>query len=162
MKNTLILTGIAAHLQQQLQQEFGQNTYFLTALGTVFALEPETGYGDALVDLVLRNQITEVYLVQDTSCPVLTHALNPSSGMETCAHNFLQQLAKDHSAEILQHPTLAGQKKCLAQLNLYRQAEQLRRLPGFSALLTQGKVALQVRVTDQAPVRATFELQPQT
>ena len=67
MKRKLFFICPYSFLEPFLIRNFGEDTYFITALGIVFNLK-EGGNADMLLEFIIRQNIDEIYLVNDVSC----------------------------------------------------------------------------------------------
>jgi carbonic anhydrase len=124
MTNKLFLICPTFQLEPFLKEKYGDNSFFLTALGAVFNLN-EITYLESVADFLKREAIQEIFIVHDTSCPFLRSVLEKGKGFGTSAERVLIDLLVEHYALVMGKETLTDKKKTLAELNIRRQADEI-------------------------------------
>ena len=122
-REKLFLICPDCHLEQTLRNEFGQEIYILTALGSVFDFS-EFDYVETLHHFLNRERIAEIVLVNDVDCAFIRNAIYQENRYHTKAEQELSRLKKNNVEKFASLET-NEQKKLLAKLNIYRQAYEL-------------------------------------
>jgi len=121
--NKLFLICPDCYIEQPIRNEFGDNCFFLTALGTVFDLT-SFEYLEEINQFIVRENIQQIYLVNDSSCTFIKNAVEGDVKFDTKAEKVLLDI-KSSSSEIKNLST--DEQKCskIAELNLKRLAYEL-------------------------------------
>lgn len=121
MKNKLFLICPASQTEALIKEQYGQEVFFLTALGAAFNFQ-EINYLEALENFLKREAIEEIFIVNDTSCPLIKSVLEQEKGFDTKAEQVLLNLLIDSYSTIMAGDSLTDKKKNLAKLNIQRQS----------------------------------------
>lgn len=123
IKEKLYLICPDCHIEQAIRQNFGNNSYFLTALGTVFDMS-EFEYAEEVNQLINNEEISEIVIVNDIHCTFISNTIQKNKNHKTIAEKELERLLKNNNTAF-DSISLIEQKRNLAKLNIYRQAYEL-------------------------------------
>jgi len=124
MKNNLFLICPTSQSESMMRREFGEGSYFLTALGTAFKFH-EIKHIEAVADIIRNENIREIHVVQDSCCHFIDRVLEREKSHGTYAEAVLVDLLIDNYAYVMQPASSMEKRKRLAKLNVKRQAESL-------------------------------------
>ena len=123
MGKKLFLVCPDCHIENTLRTEFGDDSYFLTALGSVFDFSnPDSA--EAINQFIRREQISEIVIVNDTHCTFINNSVREKDNVDTKAELELRRLQKNN-LEKFDCLNEDEKKKVLAKLNIHRQAYEL-------------------------------------
>lgn len=152
-KEKLYLTCPECYIENTLINEFGQDAYFLTALGTVFDLS-EDNYTGTLNHFLTSDVVSEITIVNDKNCVFIKNTVCKEQNYTTTAERTLRKLYENNSERFSALDT-HKQKTLLAELNIYRQAYELSDLDFIYTKMNQKVLHLNGLICDQR--NATFE-----
>lgn len=139
----------AAQLEHLLQEKYGTDIFFLTALGGVFCFN-EPNYTEPLLALIEREAIVEIVFVNDTSCRFISSVLEAEPRLGFTAEYALIDLLIDRYYHVMRAPTLHQQKIRLATLNLRQQADKLKATPCFQQFCRHYPLQLKGLITTKS------------
>ncbi|MDP4710607.1 MAG: hypothetical protein NWS63_05390 [Saprospiraceae bacterium] len=121
----LFLVCPDCQLEQKIRSAYGENSYFLTALGAVFE-RCEVTRAEELNQFLLAEDIHDIYVVNDTDCTFMKNAICREHNFHTRAEAVLKLLLRKNKA-LQEDPccTVEEKAKRLAQLNIFRQSIDL-------------------------------------
>jgi carbonic anhydrase len=128
------------HIEQALRNEFGQDAYFLTALGSVFDFS-EFDYAEALNHFINREMISEIIIVNDTNCTFIKNTICKENNCNTKAEQELKKLQKNNAEKFAPLDT-NKQKELLTKLNIYRQAYELLDVAAIGGKVDDGLISV--------------------
>ncbi|AEE54331.1 hypothetical protein [Haliscomenobacter hydrossis] len=146
--NKLFLVCPFSRLEPFIRENYGDNVYFLTALGTHFQAD-DAGYVKKVVDFILREGIRELYVVNDTSCRFINKTLKREPGFGTKAEYLLKQIYLENYLKVRQNNDLREQQVKLAALNVYRQMHVLLHHKVLSRLCLKHNITIHGVVTSK-------------
>ncbi|MGV3540261.1 MAG: hypothetical protein ACO1OQ_10645 [Rufibacter sp.] len=114
MSNTLFLVCPDCHLEPILQEKFGPNTTFLTALAGAFHWEAPV-YAHALAHLLDMENIQEVVWAQDTSCRFLGYVLDQTGTQDLYPGQVWKTLLQQHQPALQDLPCGLPQREFLLE-----------------------------------------------
>tara|TARA_B110000285_G_scaffold231819_1_gene301393 strand:- start:2561 stop:3049 length:489 start_codon:yes stop_codon:yes gene_type:complete len=121
--NKLFLICPDCYLENSIAQKYGENCFFLTALGTAFDLE-EFEFMEEVNQFVIQENIKEIYIVNDFSCTFINNALKGKTDYLTKADDVLMSIVKANN-EIENISEVKESALLLAKLNIKRLAFEL-------------------------------------
>jgi hypothetical protein len=126
MQSRLFLVCPDCFMERKIRQHFEGDNYFLTALGGVF--QPASfEYAEEVNELLSRNDIREICIVNDNSCTFTRNVVNgKNSDCTVRAEEVLKQVYRGNPRTFSQAPDKKEKQTRLARLNIIRQAIQLR------------------------------------
>jgi carbonic anhydrase len=153
MKNKLFLICPAAKVEPFLRQKYGENSFFLTALGAAFNLNEQV-YAEELATFLEREAIEEVVVVNDTSCCFIHRVVAGQKGFGTYADEVLIELLLDHYVYVMESPSEIERKTRLAELNVQRQLVELLENDYIRQQGVMQQLAVKGLVTDRTAGKA--------
>jgi carbonic anhydrase len=136
------------HLESTLVQKYGQDIYFLTALGSVFDLS-DTSFIHDLDSLVERELISEIVIINDSCCTFLTNTVLPKAGYSTKVEEVLKKLFH-HNADRFEYLKTDKKLELLAKLNTYRQLYEFFDVPLLGKKIEKGLINVRGLVYDRS------------
>lgn len=127
MKKKLYLICPECFIEEKIRREFGNHTFFLTALGTVFNMT-NFEYAEEVNDLLNRESISDICIVNDVECSFLKNACTKNHPSNTRAEQVLNSLYESNEDKF-ESLRPEQQQKILARLNIIRQAKELIKIP---------------------------------
>jgi len=122
-KEKLYLICPDCHIEQSIRQTFGNDSYFLTALGTVFNMT-EFEYAEEVNQFINNETISEIIIVNDIQCTFICNTINKDKNHDTRAERELEKLMTNNNSKFDSIEKIE-QNKLLAKLNIYRQYYEL-------------------------------------
>lgn len=141
MKNKLFLICPASQTEALIKEQYGQEVFFLTALGAVFSFQ-DINYVEALECFLKREAIEEIFIVNDTSCPFIKSILEQEKGFGTKAEQVMLDLFIDNYSIIMAGTSLADKKKNLAKMNIQQQTLEILSNELLLSSITQTQIKL--------------------
>ncbi len=126
-KEKLYLICPDCHIEQSIRQKFGNDSYFLTALGTVFNMS-EFEYAEEVNQFINNETISEIIIVNDIQCTFICNTINKDKNHDTRAERELEKLMTNNNSKF-DSIGKVEQNKLLAKLNIYRQFYELLDVP---------------------------------
>ena len=127
MKKKLYLICPDCCIEEKIRLEYGNHTYFLTALGSVFNMA-NFEYAEEVNDLLNRESISDICIVNDIQCSFLENTFTKKFQSNTRAEQVLNSLYESNEARF-ESLRPEQQQKILARLNIVRQAKELMKIP---------------------------------
>jgi hypothetical protein len=138
MAKKLFLHCPLGHGEQYLKERFGNESLFMTALGSVFDLDVHD-FAESLIYLLLHEEITEIFHVHDIESPILHSVVNMDSSFNSTSHLILKSLFEENYFEIIQE---SNNTASLALIHMKHQASLLFQHPTLTAIIVENKIAL--------------------
>ena len=91
MRNKLFLICPFSCLENILQAKYGNDIYFLTSLGAIFQFD-EIEYVSELKSFIIREQIKEIYIVNETSCKFINGVINKNKQYGLKSEKLIEKL----------------------------------------------------------------------
>lgn len=113
-----------ARLENLIQAKFGEDVCFLTVPGAVLQLENSTFAYDAL-DFIIRERVTDIYIVSDTSCIFINDILLRRNGSGHYAKQVIEEIYIDSYKEVMNGDSLLDQQIRLAMFNVNYQLNRM-------------------------------------
>jgi hypothetical protein len=122
-----------------LKERFGNDCFFMTALGSVFDFSTD-GYADSLIHLLLQEDISEIFHVHDIESPFLISIVNQEDSHSSPSHKCLNSLYQENYHEIVQEQNKIAS---IALTHMKYQAHLIIQHHRISSILIENKIALQ-------------------
>jgi len=139
MSKKLFLLCPLIHGEVYLQSRFGNESFFMTALGSDFDLTNHI-YTESLTHLLLEGEVTEIFHVHDIDSPLLKSIVNEEVTYNSTPHQFLSELYKENYCEINQEPNKVAS---LALIHMKHQVNLFLQHPSLSAIIIENKISIQ-------------------
>jgi carbonic anhydrase len=149
MKNRLFLVCPFSNMETFIRRKFKQDVYFLTAMAGHVPFH-ELKFTEAVVEIIKREKITELYLVNDISCRFMRAVLEGEPLHDTPAEKKLEQLFVNHYDELMQQPTLSARLKAFAALNIRVQLQEMGNNAYWSAFVKEYRLEIKGLITTKA------------
>lgn len=149
MNNKLFLVCPFSCMENFIRQKYGDDVFFITALGAVFQFE-DVNYTEVLRDFIIRENITEITIVNDKSCRFIKSVLEKEKGFETFSEEVMLTLLIDNYSVIMHNKSLIEQTKALAELNIRRQVKEILANELFLQTIIQENVRIKGLITTKA------------
>lgn len=120
--NALFIICPFCQLEHFLQSKFGDKIYFHTVAGGVLNFQTDDIL--VLLDFLKREQITDIYLVNDVSCSFIEDTINGKKEFGLQCEKQFRDLFKKFSSEFEQL-YVNEKKELLARSNILTQLEYL-------------------------------------
>ena len=159
MKKKLYLICPDCNLEENIRREFGNHTYCLTALGSVFNISDFT-YAEEINHLLNREGISDICVVNAIHCSFLANAITQKENYNTRPEKVLRELYESN-LDRFDSLRLSQQQKILARLNIYRQVKELIRTPIIGNKIREHSInvsGLMYDRTDQSFERLSFNI----
>ena len=149
MSNKLFFICPFSQLEHFIRGKYGDDVFFITALGAVFQFE-DVNYTEVMRDFIIRENITDIIIVNDTSCRFIKSVLEKEKGFGTFSEEVMINLLIDNYSVVMQTQSLIEQKKKLAELNIRRQVKEILSNELFLQTIIQENVRIKGLITTKA------------
>ena len=149
MKKNLFFICPDGHLEHFIREKYGDNVFFVTALGAVFNFN-DIDYSKSLSDFIIRESITDIFIVNDTSCRFIKNVLENEKSFETFSEHTLSKLLISNYSIVTDNTSVTNKKKALAELNVKRQIEELMNDTLLLQQIIHDKISIQGIITTKA------------
>lgn len=130
------------HIEQKLRIEFGENSYFMTALAGFFSFD------DAQINeiacLVSGNKINKICIVANPECRFIHNIFHPGKFYNMPAEDLLTRIYHKKYDKFESMATMKDKKKALALYKSELQLAILKRNPKISALLAKNNLEISI------------------
>jgi len=124
MTNQLFIICPFSSMEIFLQRIYGKDIFFLTYSGAVF--QPgEIEYNSEICDFILREKISEIFVVNDTSCRFIDSIVSMKKTMGFASEKVIESIYIDHYFSHFKDAPLSKQKFLLAELNVKAQMKEI-------------------------------------
>ncbi len=142
--NRLILICSTWCLEPKLREEFGTQSFFMTALGGMFSFDKSQI--EQVKSLVNKQSVNKICVVANPNCRFVKNIINPNTFHNTKAEELLAKIYHKKYDEIKQELTF--EDKC-RKLSIYRaelQIAHIKRHPEVLALIENHNIEISVMV----------------
>jgi hypothetical protein len=122
MNKKLFFICPIAQLENKIRDKYGDEVYFMTALGSVFQTH-NIDFTEEVCDFIRREAIEEIYIVNDTNCPFIQNVLFENRSFQSTAEEALIKLLIENYSLINAKTEIIDKVKCLMELNIQRQID---------------------------------------
>ena len=141
MNDKLFFICPFSQLEHFIREKYGDDVFFITALGAVFQFE-DANYVKVIRDFINRENITDIFIVNDTSCRFIKSVLEKEKGFGTFSEEVMLNLLIDNYSVIMHNKSLIEQQKSLAELNVTQQAKEIMKSELFQQQIIQNKISI--------------------
>ncbi len=149
MKKNLFFICPDGHLEHFIREKFGDSVFFATALGAVFNFN-DINYSKSLSDFITRESITDIFIVNDTSCRFINNVLEKDISFMTFSEHAMSKLLINNDSIIINIKSLINKKKALAELNVKRQIEEIMNDKLLLQRIIQDKISIKGIISTKA------------
>lgn len=122
-KNSLFLICPDCNIENAIQKKYGTDSFFLTALGTVFNIN-EFEYAEAINQVITDEYIENIYIVNDSNCTFIKNSVESINFYNTKAEKVIKIILNNNKS-LFKGLSLNEKLVKLAELNIFRQAFEL-------------------------------------
>lgn len=126
--NNLFLICPDCYIEQAVRNNYGDDSFFLTALGAVFEMD-KMEYAEEVNQFIISEDVGSIYIVNDIYCTFIQNPLTGNREYNTKAEKVIQSIIKRNERDISSIIELKGKAKKIAALNIRRQALELLDVP---------------------------------
>ncbi len=112
------------HIEQPIRAQYGHDSLFLTKLGGFVDLD-EFMHAEEVNELITKEKVESLYLVNDPNCTFIQSALNGGKGYNTKAEQTFRSLIEEYKAHLPADLPTSQKARKLAKWNVHRQTQQL-------------------------------------
>jgi carbonic anhydrase len=127
-------------IEQKIRNVYGDNSFFLTALGTVFHID-SFEYAEEVNMFLSGEDVKELIIVNDVKCTFIENTLG-SKNHQTKAEQRLAELYLKHYDSFDAIESKADKAIHLAKLNIYRQAYELTQTAFLNSKIEHGNIEI--------------------
>lgn len=149
MSNKLFLVCPFSNMENFIREKYGDDVFFITAMAAIFQFQ-EKKYLQAIRDFIIRENITEIYIVSDTLCRFINSAIKKEIAHAGYSEGIIQKLFADNYAVVMDNKSLEKQQIKLAELIVQHQAEELRRPDLFQQQIIQNNISIRGIITTKS------------
>lgn len=124
MKKNLFFICPDGHLEHFIKEKYGDNVFFTTALGAVFNFN-DVNYSKSLTDFMISECITDIFIVNDTSCRFINNTLENEKSFETFSEDILSKLLIRNHSIVTNNKSVINKRITFAELNVKRQIAEI-------------------------------------
>jgi carbonic anhydrase len=125
-------------IEQKIRNKYGNNSFFLTALGTVFYID-SFEYAEEVNTFLSCKDIKELIIVNDTRCTFIKNTLGVKNNQTKVEQRLAELYLKNYdSFETIE--SKVDQRTHLEKLNIYRQVHELRQTAFLSSKIKNGDI----------------------
>jgi carbonic anhydrase len=145
MKNALFIICPFSCMELPLKKKYGDESFFVTFPGAVIPAWNEESLED-LRELIRRENIRCINIVNDTSCRLINSILREDVLFGLPAEKRMAALYNAHRADLNGRP-IEEQALRLAELNIRKQVDEIRRSPVIGTFLAENNIAVKGLLT---------------
>ena len=149
MNNKLFFICPFSQLEHFIREKYGDDVFFITALGAVFQFE-DANYVEVIRDFINRENITDIFIVNDTSCRFIKSVIEKEKGFGTFSEEVMLNLLIDNYSVVMYNKSLIEQQKSLAELNVKQQAKEIMKSELFQQPIIQNMISIKGLITTKA------------
>lgn len=150
MSNKLFIVCPFSCMEPLLQQKYGSDITFLTCSGAVIP-QQEVEYLSEVKRFIIRENINQIYIVNDISCRFLNGVISRKKMFGLNAEKAFEELYVDYYFTDFKDQKLLEQQYNLALRNISKQAKSIVQSPILGDILKEFDVQIKgvVTVKDQ-------------
>ncbi len=145
----LFLVCPFSSMEHFIRHNFGDEIIFMTAMATESQFH-EIEYSEAIREIIVCENIEEMFVVNDTSCRFINGVLRGDKFCGTAAEKSIQNILIDNYSFVMQHQTLSDKVKALAALNIKQQAFEICANELFKPLIIQRGIEIKGLITTKS------------
>jgi len=137
----LFLVCPDCYMEQKIRVKYGSDSFFLTALGSVFHMD-NFKYAEEVNSFLSGEDVLHIYIVNDISCTFIKNTLSSDINYKTKAEIALAELYLNNIDSLEELNSDDEKALHLARLNIYRQANDLRNTAFLGTKIESNQIAL--------------------
>ncbi|RYM35572.1 hypothetical protein ERX46_00870 [Brumimicrobium glaciale] len=147
-QNKLFLICPDCYLENRITKNFSGRLYFSTALGAVFT-PIKFNYAESLNGIINREDIRELYVVNDVACRFINTIIEDGEGFNTKEEKILKKLYLDNSDAIIHQIERKHKSTELAKLNIQQQINELKKAEFIGSKFESGFLTIKGLLYDR-------------
>lgn len=148
MKNRLFLVCPDCFIEQTIRKHYGPDSFFLTALGSVFHIN-SFEYAEEINSFLSGEDVMDIYVVNDVQCTFIRNTMTIQNH-QTKAEQKLAQLYLDNLDDFEDFTSDEDKAKHLALLNIKRQAKDLSETAFLGSKIQDGSLRVKGLLYDRS------------
>ncbi len=148
MTNKLFIVCPFSHMETFIRNKFGNDIFFLTFSGAVFQ-HREFEYLSAVKHFIAQEKIKTIYIVNDTSCRFINGIIHEDPLFGLRSEKVIVDLYIEHYFSEFKDQSIANQQKRLAELNVLKQANEIKTSDILGAHISEFDLEIKCLVTSR-------------
>ena len=144
-QNKLFLICPFSNMENFIRRIHGTDVYFMTAMATAFSYERDDIR--KIADFLDRRMITNIYIVNDTSCRFINGVIEQKMSSGSDAEKNLEVLLMENQKIIMKKSTTFDKVKTLTELNIIEQILNLREHDLIMSVVEKNKISIKGLIT---------------
>ncbi len=144
-QNKLFLICPFSNMENFIRRIHGTDVYFMTAMATAFSYERDDIR--KIADFLDRRMITNIYIVNDTSCRFINGVIEQKKNSGSDAEKNLEVLLMENQKIIMKQSTTFDKVKTLTELNIIEQILNLREHDLIMSVVEKNKISIKGLIT---------------
>jgi carbonic anhydrase len=132
-------------MENFIRRIHGTDVYFMTAMATAFSYERDDIR--KIADFLDRRMITNIYIVNDTSCRFINSVIEQKMSSGSDAEKNLEVLLMENQKIIMKKSTTFDKVKTLTELNIIEQILNLREHDLIMSVVEKNKISIKGLIT---------------
>jgi carbonic anhydrase len=153
--NKLFLICPDCYIENRIRSKFQGNLFFITALGSVLN-SIDSNFIKSVKELLVQEDITEICIVNDTSCRFLESVIKGKKGYSTSAEKELKWLLSNYLYRLNHLDNIKETSTELAKHNLIHQKKRFMKTSIFKTHLESNPIKLTMVLFDRTKDEATI------
>lgn len=147
LNRNLFLVCPECFIEQKIRAVYGNYSYFLTALGSVFNID-SFEYAEEINNFITKEEVYNIYVVNDIYCTFIQNTLTPAKSHKTNTEQNLAQLYLDNLDYIEDKNN--DKAITLATLNINNQINKIKNLPLLNYKIDKNEVSIKGLIYNRA------------
>lgn len=141
-------------MENYIRDKYGDDIFFITGMATE-CLFHEIEYLEIIKDLITREKITEIFIVNDISCRFINSLIKNEKPFGIPSEEKLQNIFIDNYSLIMHQPSIADKAKTFAELNIRQQAVEIMGNELFKSQIIQNNLQIKGLITAKSENKIT-------
>jgi len=134
-------------IEQTIRKHYGPDSFFLTALGSVFHID-SFEYAEEINSFLSGEDVLHIYVVNDVQCTFIQNTLD-TKNHQTKAEQKLAQLYLENYDDFEELKTDGDKAQKLALLNIERQVKDLSETAFIGTKISDGQLTVKGLLYDR-------------
>ncbi len=147
MNKRLFLVCPDCFIEQTIRKHYGPDSFFLTALGSVFHID-SFEYAEEINSFLSGEGVLDIFVVNDIKCTFIQNTMT-SKNHQTKAEQKLAQLYLENYDEFEELDTDEDKAQKLALLNIERQVNELSETAFIGDKISDGRLTVKGLLYDR-------------
>lgn len=146
--NKLFLICPDCYIEPTIRKVYGDEIFFITALGTVFDIE-NFHYAEEVAQFISGADVMDIYIVNDVECSFIQSALQQKELYDTRAMHVLLDIVNRREEDISRLANPDQQAAFVAKTNILRQAYELTEVAFIGNKILDHKINVKGLIFDR-------------